>query len=239
MAVLCLLAGLAIGYVSRGTPLSSALARTVSGAKNPVTTRDGTASSPIPDASIAGNAKAMSNKPAHALTGHMPDMAEMKQMADKHAAPLLEKLKKDPNNGPLLGQVGAIYHSEHQFKDAATYYGQAVQVDPRNVELRNKLATSLYRSGDVDGAINQLNQALRYDPKDANSLFNLGIIRLHGKEDGKGAVAAWQQLLKSNPQLSADRKETVQKLMAEVLTTLSDQGGAGGKTHDGHKPNTN
>jgi len=29
-------------------------------------------------------------------------------------------------------------------------------------------------------------------------------------------VAAWQQLLKSNPQLSADRKATVQKLMADA-----------------------
>jgi cytochrome c-type biogenesis protein CcmH/NrfG len=68
----------------------------------------------------------------------------------------------------------------------------------------------------VDGAIGQLEQALRNDPKDANSLFNLGIIKWQGKQDGKGALAAWQELLKSNPQLSADRKAEVQKLMADV-----------------------
>ena len=89
--------------------------------------------------------------------------------------------------------------------------------------MRTKLASSLYRSGDVDGAIAQLNEALRYDPKDANSLFDLGMIKLQGKQDGKGALAAWQRLLKSNPQLSADRKATVEKLMADVLTTLGDQ----------------
>ena len=54
------------------------------------------------------------------------------------------------------------------------------------------------------------------------------MIRLQGKWDGKGAVAAWQQLLKSNPQLSDDRKAEVQKLMANVLTTLSSQNGMEG-----------
>jgi len=145
----------------------------------------------------------------------------MRQMADKQAAPLLDKLKSDPNNTALLVQVGAIYHTTHQFKEATAYYNKAVEIDPKNVAFRTKLASSLYRSGDVDGAIAQLNQALGYDPKDANALFDLGMIRLQGKQDGKGAVAAWQQLLKSNPQLSQDRKDAVEKLMANVMTTLS------------------
>ena len=42
------------------------------------------------------------------------------------------------------------------------------------------------------------------------------MIKWQGKQDGSGALAAWQELLKSNPQLSADRKATVQKLMADV-----------------------
>jgi cytochrome c-type biogenesis protein CcmH/NrfG len=74
----------------------------------------------------------------------------------------------------------------------------------------------MYYDGDADGAIAQLQQSLQYDPKDANSLFNLGMIKWQGKQDSKGALAAWQKLLKSNPQLSADRKATVQKLMADV-----------------------
>ena len=56
--------------------------------------------------------------------------------------------------------------------------------------------------------------------------------RLQGKSDGKGAVAAWQRLLKSNPQLSADRKAQVQKLMADVLTSLGDRQVAKGALHE-------
>ena len=147
----------------------------------------------------------------------------MKVMADKQAAPLLARLKSNPNDSDVLSQVAAIYHGTHQFKEAAGYYDKAVQADPNNVALRTKLASSLYRSGDVDGALDQLNQAVRYDPKDANSLFNLGMIRLQGKGDAKGALAAWQRLLKSNPQLGADRKAEVEKLIADVMTTLGNQ----------------
>jgi len=161
-------------------------------------------------------------------------------MANKQAAPLLERLKSDPNNSALLIQVGGIYHTTHQFKQAAEYYDKALQVDPKNVAIRTKLASSLFRMGDADGAIAQLNQALSYDPKDANALFDLGVVKLNGKRDSKGALAAWQRLLKSNPQLSADRKATVQKLMAAVMTTLSDQNGIeGAGSHDGHKSDIN
>jgi len=65
------------------------------------------------------------------------------------------------------------------------------------------------------------------------------MIRLQGKRDNVGALAAWQRLLKSNPQLSADRKATVLKLMADVMTTLGDQkGNAGAGNNVGHKSNS-
>jgi tetratricopeptide (TPR) repeat protein len=148
------------------------------------------------------------------VSGNAPSY--YKQMADKQAAPLLEKLKGDPNNSGLLVQAGKIYQASHQFKDAAAYYDKVLQADPKNVAIRTEMASCLYYDGDVDGAISQLQQALHYDPKDANALFNLGMIKWQGKQDGKGALAAWQELLKSNPQLSADRKATVQKLMTDA-----------------------
>jgi cytochrome c-type biogenesis protein CcmH/NrfG len=215
MAVIGLLTGLAAGYLFRGLQSHASPTQQVA-----------TVKPQAPGGATGG--------------GHMPSLAEMKQMADKQAAPLLEKLKSDPNNSAVLIQVGAIYHTTHQFKDAAAYYDKAVQVDPKNVGVRTKLAASLYRTGDVDGALAQLNRALTNDPKDANALFDLGMIRLQGKGDGKGALAAWQRLLKSNPQLSEDRKAAVQRLMADVLTTLGDQHGIeGARSNDGHKSNSN
>src|SRR5208282_1857980 len=145
MAVIFLVVGLALGYLFRGSQSSAV---------------------PAPP-----QASAQPVAPAGGMGGHMPSLDEMKQMAEKKADPLLEKLKSDPTNKDLLVQVGNIYEATHRFKDAASFYGRALQVDPKNVPLRTQMASCLYYDGDVDGAIAQLQQSLHYSPKDANSLF--------------------------------------------------------------------
>ncbi len=156
--------------------------------------------------------------PQAANPAPMPSLDEMKRMADVKAAPLLEKLKSNPENADLLIQTGELYKGAHQFKDAAGYYDKALKIDPKNASLRSEMASCMYYSGDVDGAISQLREALGYDPKNANSLFNLGMIEWQGKQDTKGALAAWQELLKTNPQLGADRSAQVNRLIAELKT---------------------
>jgi cytochrome c-type biogenesis protein CcmH/NrfG len=147
--------------------------------------------------------------------GHpMPTMEQMKAMADVKAAPLLAALKDKPKDPKLLAQVAALYASTHQFKEAVNYYRQSLQVDPKNVNTRTELASSLYYSGDVDGALRELQDALKEKPNDVNALFNLGMIRYKGKDDSAGAIAAWQQLLKTHPDL--DRKQAVEQLIAEA-----------------------
>ena len=208
LAVVFLATGLAVGYLLTGIPAAA-----TSSASSAATTTSGAA----------------------AMGGHPVTMADMKHMADMQAAPLLDKLKSDPNNVALLTQVASMYHISHQFSDAAVYYGRAAQADPKNVPVRTKYAISLYRSGDVDGALAQLNQALSDDPGDANCLFNLGMIRLQGKGDAHGALAAWQLLLKTNPQLSPDRKAAVQELVAHVLQSTASQPAAkGAANHAGN-----
>jgi len=192
MAAVCLVVGLALGYLFRGSQSPAA------------------AVPAQPQPSNAANGMTAGAHP------QMPTLEQMKQMADKKAAPLLEKLKSDPNNTELLNQAGNIYEATHQFQEAIVYYDRALKVDPKNVAIRTEMASSMFYNGDVDGAIDQLQQALRYDPKDANSLFNLGMIKWQGKQDAKGALAAWQELLKSNPQLADDKKTSVQKLIADV-----------------------
>lgn len=233
MAAVCLIVGLAIGYLFRGLPTTASPTQTAvaaspsfsAGAMSVEAAPGMPAMKRVPEQPSLSTPHAVPlAQPRAAMnSGNMPSIEEMKHMADKQAAPLLEKLKTDPKNSTVLTQVAAIYHTTHQFKEAAIYYEKAVQVEPGNVSIRTKLAASLYRDGEVDQAIAELNRALTYDPNDANSLFNLGLIRLQSKQDGRGAVAAWQHLLKSNPQLSAERKATVQKLMADVLTSLGDQ----------------
>ena len=139
---------------------------------------------------------------------------QMKQMADVQASALIEKSQAEPKNTSLLTQIAAIYQGAHQFQKAADYYRQALNIDEENANARTQMASCLFYSNQVDEALHQLQLALKSDPKNVNALFNLGMIKYKGKNDPKGAIAAWQLLLKNNPNL--DRKPIVEKMIAEA-----------------------
>ena len=137
-------------------------------------------------------------------------------MADKKAEPLLEQLKTQPNNAPVLADVAHVYLTAHQFSDAVSYYEKSLRADPKNVGVRADLASALFYTGEVDKSVAALEEALRYDPKSAQVLFNLGMVRWQGKGDSAGAIASWQRLLKTNPNLPPDRKQAVEKVIAQA-----------------------
>jgi cytochrome c-type biogenesis protein CcmH/NrfG len=186
-AAICLFIGVAVGYLFRGSQMPS----------------------------TAQSASATTQAPQQ-LQPQIPTLDQMKHMADKQAEPLLAKLQGDARNPDLLYQIGRVYESAHQFKEAAAYYEKSLSIKPQNVVVRNEMASCLYYIGDVDGALQQLDRSLKDDPKNPNSLFNLGMIRWQGKNDSQGAVSAWQRLLKLNPNLESQKKDQVQKLIAEV-----------------------
>ncbi len=141
----------------------------------------------------------------------VPNLDQMKQVADQHAEPLVSKLKENPSDPKLLIKVGNIYMGSHQFKDAIPYFQKALQSDPRNFAVRADLASCMYYGGDADGALAELQKTLNYDPTHAGTLLNVGIIKWKGKNDTAGAIAAWQKLLKSNPKF--ERREQVEHLI--------------------------
>jgi tetratricopeptide (TPR) repeat protein len=190
MAGICLLIGLAVGYFARGSASPAAQVASSDAA--------------VPPAQAA----------SAAAQQRMPTLDEMKQMADKQAAPLLAKLKTDPNNADLLNQVGTVYRLTHQFHTAIDYYQKSLAINPKNVGARTDMASCMYYLGDVDGALAELNKSLTYDPKHAGTLINLGIIEWKGKNDADGAIAAWQKLLKLNPNF--ENKEMVERLIVEA-----------------------
>jgi len=190
MALACLMIGVAIGYLLRGSASPAAPTATTASASQP-------AASPHGD-----------------MGGQMPTLERMKKMADTAAAPALDKLKQNPNDFQTLNDLGKLYRSTHQFKEAASYYERALAVEPKNAAARTDLASCLYYEGDVDGALAQLDKALQYDPQFFGALLNSGIIKLKAKNDTTGAIASWEKILKSNA--DPKQKEAAKKLIASA-----------------------
>jgi cytochrome c-type biogenesis protein CcmH/NrfG len=170
MAIICLLLGIASGYLLHAPALVSP-APYVSEVVAPAST---------------------------AATPQMPSAADMKRTSDKQVAPLLADLEKHPIDADLLARIAHAYMVAQQFQSAQLYYEKSVAAKPKPDTL-NELAFVYVKLGDLDHAIRTLNQALTIDPKNPQVLYNLGYFEWKGKADPKAAIAAWQAFLKADP----------------------------------------
>ena len=186
LAVICLLIGVAGGWFVRGSGTTAAAAPVAS------------ASAP----NVTGT------------NSQAPTPAQLQTMVDAQVAPLIEKLKADPNNADLLANIGNVYYDAQQYPSAIDFYQRALKVQPTNAGVRTDMATAYWYSGNADTAITEFDKALNYQPNNPNTLFNLGIVKWQGKMDVKGAVAVWQKLLQTNP--TYENREKVQQLIAQA-----------------------
>jgi cytochrome c-type biogenesis protein CcmH/NrfG len=133
-------------------------------------------------------------------TGMPPSqMPSPAQMLATQTQPLLERLKNNPKDANALISLGNVYFDAQQWPDAITYYGRALEQNPANPDVRTDMGVAYFYSGDADRALKEFDHALKDDPKHGQTMFNVGVVKLNGKKDPKGAVEAWETLLKIDP----------------------------------------
>ena len=138
----------------------------------------------------------------------------MKEMADAQAAPMLEKLKADPNNPGLLASIGNLYYDAQQYPVAVDYYGRALKLRPSDAAVRTDMGTAYWYMGKADEAIAEFDRALSYEPNNPNTLFNRGLVKQQGKKDIAGAIADWEKLLAVSPAYEA--RDKVKQMIVEA-----------------------
>jgi cytochrome c-type biogenesis protein CcmH/NrfG len=193
LSVICLLVGVAVGYLARGSASPQTAAVQAQAA-----TQAGMGSAP-----------------------QAPSPEQMRQMAEAEAAPLIAQLKSDPNNSDLLYKVGNIYYDAQQYADAVNYYERCLKLNPKATDVRTDMATAYHFMGKTDRALQEYGEVLKIDGTHANALFNTGMVKWQDKQDMSGAIVAWKRLLETNPQYA--QRDKVQQLIAQAEQHLSMQ----------------
>ena len=170
LAAFCLLIGVALGYLFRGS-----------------------ASTAAAQASAATSAQQESG-----FHPQQPDPNARAALAQA-AAPLLEAVNKDPNDFDSLVKLGNLFYDGQQFPNAIQYYERALAIHPDNPDVRTDMGTAYWYTGNTEKALAAMQTSLKYRPAHPQTLFNLGWVRWQGKQDPKGAIEAWQELLQANP----------------------------------------
>lgn len=112
---------------------------------------------------------------------------------------LKDILKKDPKNLSALEELGNLYFDSGQPKEAIEAYAQYLAIKPDNPNVRTDMGIMYRALGEFDRAIEEFKKAAQDDPRHLNSRFNIGVVLLHDKQDVKGAIAAWEEYLKVDP----------------------------------------
>ena len=119
LAAFCLLLGVALGYLFRGSasPTTTQAAAATTG--QPAGTQQGQAQQDQPDPNLQA-----------ALT--------------QAAAPLLEAVNQDPKDFDSLVKLGNLYYDGKQFPSAIQYYERALAIHPENPDVRTDMGTAYW-----------------------------------------------------------------------------------------------
>jgi len=194
LSVICLLLGVAVGYLVRG-------------------------SAPSNNALTQVRASSAESLPASMAGGQQPGVGELRQMADTQAQPLLKQLESDAKNSTLLYQIGNLYYDAQQYPEAVKYYENSLQIDPKATDVRTDMATAYHLMGQSNRAIQEYDAVLKIDGKHANALFNEGMVKWQDKMDLKGAISSWKRLLDAHPDYA--NRNQVEKLIAQAEQHLT------------------
>ena len=170
LAVFCLLLGVALGYLFRGSASTA----------------------------TAQAAASTTTQPGSVDVQQQPD-ANAQAVLTQAAAPLLEAVNRDPKDFDSYVKLGNLFYDGKEFPPAIQYYERALLIHPDNPDVRTDMGTAYWYTGNAEKALAAMETSLKYRPGHPQTLFNLGWVRWQGKQDPKGAIDAWQQLLKANP----------------------------------------
>lgn len=179
LAAFCLVLGVALGYLFRGSASS------------------------VPRVAAATQS-----------TGAPVENTETQGALLQSVAPLIQAVDRNPADYDALVKLGDLYYDGQQFPSAIQYYERAVAIHPENPDVRTDLGTAYWYTGNADKALAQMETSLQYKPGHPQTLFNMGWVKWQGKSDAKGAIDAWQRLLKANPDYP--QKQQVEQYIAKA-----------------------
>jgi small glutamine-rich tetratricopeptide repeat-containing protein alpha len=107
-------------------------------------------------------------------------------------------LAKNPKDLAANIGLGNLEFDSAQWQKAIDYYSRALEIDPRNADVRVDRAIAYHSTGQNDVAKKELLRVTRERPTHKNAWLNLGVV-MRETGDRAGAIRAWERYLELDP----------------------------------------
>jgi len=122
----------------------------------------------------------------------------------------------NPDNSQAWKQLGNLYYDHNLPEKAIRAYTKTLELQPGNANILTDLGVMYRRVKQPEKAVESFNKAIQIDPSHEPARFNKGIVLLYDMNKPEEAIAAWEDLLKINPQARAAGGESLQDFINNV-----------------------
>jgi len=136
-----------------------------------------------------GPARQQTTAPAQGLT---PQQASSILALEKEVA-------ANPGNVTAWIQLGNVYFDTNNYPKAIRAYEKSLELQPNSATVLTDLGVMYRRNAQPLQALDAFDKAIGLDPQLEQARFNKGIVLKYDLNDREGAIKAWEELLKINP----------------------------------------
>jgi len=132
-------------------------------------------------------------------------------------AALMQKISADPKDVKSLRDLGNIYYSSNDFKNAQIFYEKVVAVTPKDDDAWVAVGAAAFNQGDNAKAKSAWEQAIAVNPKNPEAHYDLGFAYLAQKTpDNEKAKAEWQTVIDLDP--NSDWAKDAKSMLSQHLS---------------------
>ncbi len=126
---------------------------------------------------------------------------------------LEKKAMDNPKNADLWIELGNTYFDLARYPRSITAYENSLKLKPNNPNILTDLGVMYRRNKQPLKAIESFEKAMKADLKHKISRMNKGIVLLYDLNDKKGAIQAWEDLLRIDPNMKNSQGESIKSVV--------------------------
>ena len=169
-------------------------------------------------AAVAAGCKQQQAQWSQGQAGQSPVVMPAPSVMSPDEVRQLESLAKaNPGNVKAWIALGNAQMDAQRFSDAIIAYQRALDLDPKNVDVRVDMGTCYRGVGQPEKAIGEYKKGLQYNPRHAMAYMNSGVVYAYDLGKKAEAINSFKKYLELAPNApnAAQIREEIQKLEAK------------------------
>lgn len=126
---------------------------------------------------------------------------------------LEEEVTANPQNHQAWTRLGNLYYDTRQPEKAIAAYTKSLELHEGDANIITDLGVMYRQAEQPQKAIEMFDRAMKTDPTHLPSRYNKGIVLMYDLNDPQGAIAAWEEILKIDPEAKAGTGEPIRDMI--------------------------